>query len=77
MLRLVMANWLAYYDLPPEDRPKPDLNISSSFDFYEFGPEAPAKARVLSPESLSRWLDSTHDAYLMLRHAQLDQYPDG
>ena len=26
VLRLVMANWLAYYDLPPEDRPKPDLN---------------------------------------------------
>ena len=67
VLRLVMANWLAYYDLPPGNRPKPDLSLPTATDFYEFGPEAPAKARALSPESLSRWLDTTHDAQLVLR----------
>ncbi len=67
VLRLVMANWLAYYELPGEDRPKPDLTLPSATDFYAFGPEAPAKARVVSPESLSRWLDTTHDAQMLLR----------
>ncbi len=67
VLRLVIANWLAYYDLPPEHRPKPDLNRTSPFDLYPFGPEAPAKARVLPPEVLGRWLDSTHDAQVGLR----------
>jgi hypothetical protein len=66
VLRLVMANWLAYYALRPEDRPKLDLNTTSAFDFYSFGSEAPAKARVLSPEALGRWLDSTHDALVLL-----------
>jgi hypothetical protein len=71
VIRLVMANWLAYYDLSPWDRPKPDLNTTTEFDFYSFGPEAPAQARVLSPEALSRWLDSTHDARLLLRMLDL------
>ena len=30
-----------------------------AFDFYAFGPEAPAKARALSPEALDRWLATT------------------
>jgi len=67
VIRLVMANWLAYFDLPPKDRPKPDLNTTSAYDFYSFGPEAPAKARVLSPEALGQWLDTTHDAQVLLR----------
>ena len=71
VLRLVMANWLAYFNLPPKDRPKADLSSFSATDFYEFGSDGPAQARVLSTESLSRWLDSTHDAYLMLRMLNL------
>ncbi|HKI18143.1 MAG TPA: hypothetical protein VKA15_09690 [Isosphaeraceae bacterium] len=74
VLRLVIANWLAYFDLPPKDRPKLDLNAtSSSYDFYSFGPEAPAKARVLSPEALGAWLDSTHDAHVLLRMLDLNK----
>jgi hypothetical protein len=59
VLELVTANRLAYYDLPPDKRPKPDPNIASC-DVYDFGPEAPAKARVLSAELLGGWLDSTY-----------------
>ena len=73
VIRLVMANWLAYYDLPPGNRPKADLDPSLNFDIYPFGPEAPAKARVLSPEALDRWLDSTHDAQVLLRMLDLIQ----
>ena len=71
VLRLVLANWLAYYALPREARPKPDPSISLIADFYEFGSKAPANARVLSPASLSRWLDSSHDARLLLSELNL------
>jgi len=73
VIRLVMSNWLAYFDLPPKDRPKPDLNTISRYDFYSFGPEAPAKARVLSPEALGQWLDTTHDAQVLLRMLDLSR----
>jgi hypothetical protein len=62
VIRLAFANWLAYYDLPPERRPAPDLNLPGPYDFYTFGPEAPAGARALSPEALDRWLRTTYDA---------------
>lgn len=61
VIRLITANRLAYYDLPPGQRPSPDPNVLSC-DLYSFGPEAPANARVLSPKALGGWLDSTHDA---------------
>jgi hypothetical protein len=61
VIRLVTANRLAYYELPPDRRPSPDPNVLSC-DLYPFRPEAPAKARVLSPKALGAWLDSTHDA---------------
>jgi hypothetical protein len=66
VIRLATANWLAYHDLPPGDRPSPDPNASLVFDFYPFGPGAPANARVLSPQALGRWLDSTIDASFLL-----------
>ncbi len=66
VIRLVIANWLAYYDLPPEARPRPDLSLPSATDYYAFGPEAPAGARAVSPESLDRWVNSSHDARIML-----------
>ena len=61
-LRLAIANWLAYEDLPPEKRPKPDPDVTGPYDFYAFGPEAPAKARVLSPGALDRWMSTAIDA---------------
>ena len=67
VIRLVAANWLAYADLPPERRPAPDPGPAGSFDFYAFGPEAPANARALSPVALDRWLASTNDALELLR----------
>jgi hypothetical protein len=67
VLRLVFANWLAYYDLPPDRRPAPDPDVSGAFDFYAFGPEAPAAARALSPRALDRWLATTTDAQMLLR----------
>ncbi len=65
VIRLATANWLAYWDLQPDERPRPDATIAS-FDFYSFGPGAPAKARVLSPEALDRWLNTTLDAQEIL-----------
>ena len=44
MIRLVTANWLAYFELPEDKRPKPDL-AAVLLDLYQFGPELPAQAR--------------------------------
>jgi hypothetical protein len=67
VIRLAYANWMAYYDLPPDRRPKPDPNVPGPLRFYAFGPEAPAGARALSPEELDRWLATTVDATPILR----------
>jgi hypothetical protein len=67
VLRLVIANWLAYYDLPPARRPKPDPGVAGPYDFYAPAPEASASARALSPAALGRWLASTTDAEALLR----------
>ena len=66
VVRLAVANWLAYLDLPPDRRPKPNPNVAK-YEFYSFGPEAPAQARALSPEALDRWIDTTYDAPEILR----------
>jgi hypothetical protein len=57
--RLAVANWLAYYDLPPDRRPPPAPGLTGPFDLYALGPEAPAGARALSPRALDRWLATT------------------
>ncbi len=62
VMRLAIANWLAYYEIPPEKRPNADPHGWRKFDFYPFGLEAPANARALSPRSLAGWLDSSIDA---------------
>jgi hypothetical protein len=67
VLRLIVANWMAYEAMPPERRPAPDLRLSGSYDFYTFGPDAPANARILPPLSLEHWLDTTTDASELLR----------
>ncbi len=46
VLRLAVANWLAYYELPPDRWPAPDPGVSGPCDFYAFGPEAPEPARA-------------------------------
>ncbi len=61
VIRLLTANWLAYEDLPPERRPRPDPSVVP-FDFYSFGPEAPASARALTPEAMDAWFESAYDA---------------
>ncbi len=71
MLRLAIANWLAYDELPPDRRPAPDMNVSGPHDFYAFGPEAPAQARALSPAALDRWLNSTADALELINRWDL------
>lgn len=61
LIRLVVANWLAYLDLPADNRPKPDPKVAA-FNIYGFGPEVPAPARALLPEALDRWFDTAYDA---------------
>ena len=62
VIRLAVANWLAHDDLPPDRRPRSDPSVSGPYDFYAFGTEAPAKARLLSPTALDRWWNTTTDA---------------
>lgn len=66
VIRLTFANWLAYYEMPSGDRPKPDRDAISGFDIYPLGSDAPAHARLLSSQSLDRWLNSTCDANVLL-----------
>ena len=66
MIRLAIANWLAYGELPANDRPRPARGASGIVDFYPPGPAAPANARVVSPQALTRWLDSSIDANFLL-----------
>jgi hypothetical protein len=65
VLRLLTANRLAYYDLPPGRRPAADPNVVTC-DVYTLGPDSPPNARILSPESLGRWLESTINPRLLI-----------
>jgi hypothetical protein len=67
VIRLAVANWLAYHDLPSDRRPQPAPNLSGPHEFYAFGPEAPAKARALSPEALDHWFATAIDANEVFR----------
>ena len=67
VIRLAVANWLAYYNMSRNRRPAADSQVSSPFAFYSFGPDAPATARALAPEALDRWLNTTYDAFEILR----------
>jgi hypothetical protein len=66
VIRLAIANWLAYGEPPAKDRPRPARGASGIVDFYPPGLEAPANARVVSPQTLARWLNSTIDANFLL-----------
>jgi hypothetical protein len=67
VIRLAVANWLAYYELPPDRRPQPDPDVPGPLRFYAFGPEAPANARALSPGAMDHWLATSIDATPILR----------
>ncbi len=69
VIRLIFANWLARVKNPDPRQHKPALRVkfhvrnrNGSVLFYPVGPGSPAKARVLSPGELSRWLFTTNDA---------------
>ncbi len=67
VIRLLAANWLAYLDLPPHNRPKPDPSVAA-VDIYPLGLESPPNACALSPELLESWFESAHDAQELLRY---------
>ena len=71
VIRLAIANWLAYHDLPAGQRPAADPGVFGPFEFYAFGPEAPAAARALRPTALDRWLEKTPEAREMLERWQM------
>lgn len=62
VMRLAIANRLAYLALPAERRPPPAPGVTGPFPLHDLGPEAPARARALSPQALDRWLRGTVDA---------------
>jgi hypothetical protein len=67
VIRLAVANWLAYHDLPSNRRPGPAPDLTGPYEFYAFGPDVPPRARVLTPEALDHWLATTIDANEVLR----------
>jgi hypothetical protein len=66
IIRLAVANWLAYCDLPPGRRPDPDPKVTGPYEFFAFGPDAPANARAVSSESWDRWLETSPEARRLL-----------
>jgi hypothetical protein len=56
LARLLTANWLAEVDKPPARRSK---LAKHDPPIYEADPAAPPSSRVLPPEKLARWLDSS------------------
>ena len=67
VIRLTIANWLAFVDVPHADRP--EFVGSDNLGFYRAGPEAPLDARRLSPEELRRWYESCRKAPSILPDA--------
>src|SRR5262249_15117240 len=65
-IRLAIAHWIAYEESPPESRPNAAPVNWLTYAFYPLGPDAPAKARALSPRALAGWLRSTIDANFLL-----------
>jgi hypothetical protein len=49
--RLIFANWLAFCDRPPNQRPK----LATALDLYEPEANAPKGATALPPQTLERW----------------------
>ncbi len=66
VMRLAIANRLAYLDLPPDRRPDPDPGVVGPFTLYALGPESPPGARTLSPVALGRWFSTAIDAQEMV-----------
>jgi hypothetical protein len=56
LARLLTANWLAEVDKPPARRSKLARNDPP---IYDPDPAGPPSSRVLTPEKLSKWLDSS------------------
>jgi hypothetical protein len=67
-IRLMFVNWLAQADGPVWQRTRPAARAilrtttrADSVLLYPIGPEAPAGARVLSPDELASWLVTAYD----------------
>ena len=76
VVRLVFANWLAYCDRPPNQRPPkvlPNPTITGKdpakallADLFVVDATAPEGARALPPEKVAAWFASTIDAEMAL-----------
>ena len=76
VVRLVFANWLAYCDRLPSQRPPrvvPDPRMTGNSharallsDLYVVDATAPASARALPPEKVALWFGSTVDAQIAM-----------
>jgi hypothetical protein len=80
VLRLLFANWLARRENARAQQTKPAVkasfhwaNQSVSIPLYRVGPDAPAAARVRSPQEVAEWIVSTHDVRDMLEKPWLNE----
>jgi len=72
VLRLIVHNWLAYADLPLEERPP---MIDTELWLFDPGPEVAPEARAVPPERLAHHADEALFAPLMLpQHLDDDWY---
>jgi hypothetical protein len=68
MMRLAVANWLANFELSPQDRQRPVRDPSGRVVFYPPRAGAAGKTPALSPQALFRWLGSSIDAKFLLEN---------
>lgn len=73
VVRLMTAQWLAYFATPAAARPPAAIRVtqrhrfgSFSTDFFAPGPDAPAAARAVTPEALARAFHNSPDARSVL-----------
>ncbi|HWE38857.1 MAG TPA: hypothetical protein VG406_20070 [Isosphaeraceae bacterium] len=74
VLRLILANWLAWASQPRASRPGPLPREEGDPILYPLAADAPASARTLPPERLIRWYRSSSYArflYMGLDHENL------
>ena len=75
VIRLVIANWLAYYDLPPDRRPDPDPDVSGSLRLLRVRPRGAGRCPRPVARGPGPWLETTIDAQELLRALDIRSDP--
>jgi hypothetical protein len=76
VLRLLFANWLRCAEAPPDQQPRPVLQVvfqergwSRSYPIYPIDPQTQAQCPAMTPLQLAHWLESSRGAQQFLTRA--------